>query len=411
MYHCLTTKIRVRFALFVLIFLLETLQASADVVARCGQGYLELIDGYRVLHLKGNPYEMGFQQGTLLKDECRSLIHELFEVKAKEADIDLFGLKVSPRQAVSTIFRLQRGYIPSRFIEEMEGLAAGVGVPVEDVFTANAIPELFHCSGFALQREIVADNTLLHGRVLDYGTDWKLQEHAVLVVAEPDQGIPFVNVTYAGFIGSVTGMNAKGVSIGEMGGKGLGKWAGTPMSFLVRRVLEEADSLDQAVALMRDSKRTCEYYYVIADGPRNKAVGLEAGADEFSIVKPGEAHPRLPTPIPNSVLLSAGERYSNLCGIVNNVRNQGEKFTIDRAIRLMDAPVAMKSNLHNVLFAPSLGKLWVANASSDRQPAWTQRYYAFDFQQLLHQPRPSTGGKEFPMVKRPNNRQPASVSR
>jgi hypothetical protein len=47
-----------------------------------------------------------------------------------------------------------------------------------------------------------ADGTLYHGRVLDYGVDLRLQEHAVLIVAEPTGGIPFVNVSYAGFIGS-----------------------------------------------------------------------------------------------------------------------------------------------------------------------------------------------------------------
>ena len=41
-------------------------------------------------------------------------------------------------------------------------------------------------------------------------------------------------VTYAGFIGSVTGMNAERVSIGEMGGRGMGHWDGTPMALLVR---------------------------------------------------------------------------------------------------------------------------------------------------------------------------------
>ena len=75
-----------------------------------------------------------------------------------------------------------------------------------------------------------ADGTLYHGRVLDYGVDLRLQDHAVLIVAEPEGGIPFVNVGYAGFIGSVTGMNARHVSIGEMGGGGLGHWDGVPLT-------------------------------------------------------------------------------------------------------------------------------------------------------------------------------------
>ena len=67
----------------------------AEIVARCGQGYLETIDGYRVLHLKGTPYEMGYQQGTLLSAECKALLHDLFDGKLKESKYELFGVKAS----------------------------------------------------------------------------------------------------------------------------------------------------------------------------------------------------------------------------------------------------------------------------------------------------------------------------
>src|SRR3569623_750003 len=44
------------------------LPAHAETIARCGDGFLEEIDGYRVLQVKGTPYEKGFQHGALLKD-------------------------------------------------------------------------------------------------------------------------------------------------------------------------------------------------------------------------------------------------------------------------------------------------------------------------------------------------------
>jgi hypothetical protein len=365
--------------------------AAAQVVARCGDGYLERIDGQLVLHVKGTPYEMGYQHGALLRDQCLSLMHELFEVKAREASIEVFGKKVTPQSLIRVIYEIQSKYVPQRYVEEMRGLADALGVAPEKVYTANSIPELFHCSGFALLKDVTTVGSLLHGRVLDYGVDWRLQEHAVLVIARPRDRIPFVNVTYAGFIGSVSGMNREQISIGEMGGRGLGKWVGTPMAMLVRRVLEEAHSLDEAIAVFRDSRRTCEYYYVIGDARRDSAVGLNAGADVFEMIRPGEAHPRLPTPVPQTVLLSANERYANLCRIVRQQRETGGKFTVEAAIRLMEAPVAMKSNLHNVLFAPGLGKLWVAHASTDGKPAWTQPYHEFDFWTLLSRPVAETG--------------------
>jgi hypothetical protein len=41
-------------------------QPQRKLIATHGQGYLETIDGYRVLHLKGTPQEMGYQHGVLM---------------------------------------------------------------------------------------------------------------------------------------------------------------------------------------------------------------------------------------------------------------------------------------------------------------------------------------------------------
>src|SRR5690349_1450286 len=69
-------------------------QADTRTIARCGRGFLEEVDGYRVLHVKGSPYEMGYQQGTLLKDDIKELVRFLFDVKAKELKINAAGIEV-----------------------------------------------------------------------------------------------------------------------------------------------------------------------------------------------------------------------------------------------------------------------------------------------------------------------------
>jgi len=386
-----TLRLAPRFALIMLVVLFAATSAAvtpamAGTLARCGEGFLEEVDGYRVLHLKGTPFDMGYQHGALLKEHVRENMHYLFEVKAKEQKLRFLGLEVSPRDLIAKIAAHERKFIPERFMRELEGLAAGAECELDDVVVGNFLPELFHCSGFALMNGATRDGTLYHGRVLDYSTDWKLQEHAVLIVAEPEDQIPFVNVTYAGFIGSVTGMNAEHVSVGEMGGRGFGHWEGVPMSFLVRRVLEEAGTLDEAVAVFRDNPRTCQYYYVVADGDENRAVGLAAHWNTFEVVEPGAAHPRLPEPTDDTVLLSAGSRYTELA---RRVREGKGTFDAASALHLMDCPVAMKSNLHSVLFEPRSTRLWVANASPDGQPAATQKYFEFRLSALLgHRPDP-----------------------
>lgn len=368
---------------------------SAQTVARCGQGWLELVDGYPVLHLKGTPYEMGYQQGALLKDRVRSNMHNLLEVKGSQK-LKLGPVSVKPRAVIESITTIQKPFVPARFYEEMEGLAAGSELKTRDVIAANFIPEMFHCSGFALMNSATRDGTLYHGRVLDYAIDWGLQDHAVVVVMEPEGGIPFVNITYAGFIGSVTGMNAQHVSVGEMGGGGLGHWAGVPMAFLVREVLEKGHDLDEAIAIFRDSPRTCQYFYVVADAKTNRAVGMEASWNIFRLVQPGEHHPLLPNPVNDAVLLSAGDRYQELA---RRTKAGHGAFDAESAIHLMDCPVAMKSNLHNVLFEPKSTRFWVANASTDKKPAAEQKYFAFQLSELLAR-RPDSAAPEIPLEAR-----------
>lgn len=375
-----------------LLVLVCSVPAFAQVVARCGQGWLELIDGYPVLHLKGTPYEMGYQHGALLRESVRENMNYMLNVKGETKLVDFGPIQLKPKDAIHTIVRIQKPHVPQKYFDEMEGLAAATDLPVDDVRMTNFIPELFHCSGFAVMNSATKDGTLYHGRVLDYAIDWRLQEHAVIVVAEPEGGIPFVNVTYSGFIGSVTGMNAKHVSIGEMGGRGLGHWEGVPMALLVREVLERGHTLDDAIAIFRDNKRTCQYFYVIADAKTNTAVGMEASWDKFDVIRAGEHHELLPSPVKDCALLSAGDRYDEL---VRRVKSQHGQIGPEEALRLMDRGVAMKSNLHNVLFEPKSTRFWVANATADRQPAAEQKYHQFQLSELLKR-QPGENAKVIP---------------
>ncbi len=382
-------------ALLFAVLLLTPQAASAQsrTIARCGQGWLEEIDGYPVLHLKGSPREIGWQHGTLMKERVRQNLKNILDLDDQH-NIDLWPVKVRPSHIIRTIVDIQRPHVPEKYFEELEALAEAAEMPLDDVRIANFLPELFHCSGFAIMNSATRDGTLYHGRVLDYAIDWGLQDHAVIMVVEPDGEIPFVNVTYAGFIGCVTGMNARHVSIGEMGGGGLGKWDGMPMALLVREALQRGQTLDEVLEIFRNTPRTCQYFYVVADAKTNSAVGMEASHDVMEIVRPGETHELLPHAVRDCALLSSGGRYEEL---VRRIRSGHGTFTAESALRLMDRGVAMKSNLHNVLFEPGSTKFWVANASSDGQPAADQPYAQFQLSRLL-QSQPAPDAPEMPTL-------------
>jgi dienelactone hydrolase len=356
-------------------------------------GELRWIDGQRVALLYGSPEQIGKAHGQLLKAEAQRCI-----------DSVLYGFGFAQTIANGRWFRqdLDRAYaqlkphIPERHLVETRAMADALGLDQQLIETLNVFPELFHCSGFAVFGDATVGGKLYHGRVLDYMTAIGLQDAATTFIVAPDGHIPFANVGYAGFIGSVSGMNAEKISLGEMGGRGEGQWNGVPMATLMRRAMEECDSLDEVKDLWQKSPRTCEYYYVFADGQEKSAVGVAATPEKIDFVGPGQAHELLGEGIPNAVVLSAGSRLTEL---KKRVKDQYGKIDTTRATELMCRPVAMDSNLHNVLFVPEDGLLYVANASHSKLAA-EMPYVKFDLGALLEeiQLQRDAKGKSKPSV-------------
>ncbi|MEZ6126266.1 MAG: C45 family peptidase [Planctomycetaceae bacterium] len=339
-------------------------------------GELRWIDGHRVAILHGTPEQIGNAHGQLLKDEARRCIES---VLYSFGTVHVIRTGRWFRDDLASAYARLAPHIPERHKTETRSMAEALQISHETAEALNVFPELFHCSGFAVFGSATKDGRLYHGRVLDYMTTIGLQDAATTFVVAAEGQIPFVNVGYGGFIGSVSGMNAKAISLGEMGGRGEGQWDGVPMATLMRRALEECSTLDEVMHLWATSPRTCEYYYVFADGRTNQAVGVAALPESIEFIRPGEGHERLGPGISDSVVLSAGSRLETLRKRVTDKHGQ-----IDAEIGqwLMSRPVAMQSNLHNVLFIPEEGTLYVANASHSG-PAAEQPYVRLNLHELL----------------------------
>jgi isopenicillin-N N-acyltransferase like protein len=411
-------KIRTR--LFILFFLCAVIPGFSRVISKEGKGFLEKQNDQFILHLNGSPYDRGYQHGFLLKEQIQRNI---------SAYVDKPQSSLSARAAefVKNLGELM-SYVPPHFIEEMRGLADGSNVPFDKIVALNLFPEMFHCSGITVSGEASKNGELYHVRVLDYSIGKNLQSTSVLQVVQPEEGIAFLNVSYAGFIGVVTGMNQEKIAIGEIGGLGYGSWQGVPMAFLLREILQNAATLEDAKAILQNSPRTCEYYYIFSDGKTNESIGVYATASQLRFIAPGDSYAliapsHLPenygqngdndkfvltgcaadnTPYqtllfendkrlamlfrlqPTDCLLLTGyphpERYPVL--VERTLKEYGsidEKTLID----IVKSPVARDSNLHNAIFQPSLLKVWIAHAGSHDEPACDQNYQEWDFSVLL----------------------------
>lgn len=340
-----------------------------------GHGALGMIGKKRVLVVAGTPEQMGAAHGRLLADLVPQVMPRTMALVGA-------GLAVQKGEwffdRIDEIYRRSSPHTPERFLRECRAMAAAAGITERDAICGNFFPELFHCSGVAVRNAASADGRVVHARVLDYMRDINLQKYTVLQVFIPEGGIPWMSVGYAGFLGTVTAMNERGLAIGEMGGRGEGQWDGTPMTFLMREVAEKAETVDQALEIMRRLPRSCEYYYVISDAKRNM-VGVYATPETFQVLQPGQQDPRLPNVPQDTVLMSAGGRAKALS---ERLQANFGKITPEVMIDIIKRPVAMRSNLHNAVFMPETLDMWFADAGK-KTPACDEPYTRVNLKALL----------------------------
>jgi len=328
-----------------------------------------------ILFLRGNPAEMGRAHGELLKPEIQEMFNRILLV----AGAYMYTKNDWFPDRISEVEQRSGKFTPPRFLEEADAMSRAAGLTVPEGRALNFFPEMFHCSGIALHGKATVGGRVLHARVLDYMRDIGLQKFAVIQVFMPEKYNTWVSFGFAGLNGTVTAMNIEGLAIGEMGGRGEGKWDGLPMSYLMRRVMEECRNVEEALKIIRETPLTCEYYYVLSDRSGNMAA-IEARAGSPPVVlRPNEKHPLLPAAYEDVVYVSGGARASHLS---NRIRDHYGKFTPELLREIIRRPVAMKSNLQNVIFQPETLDADFAYAGKT-SPACDEPYTRINLRKLV----------------------------
>lgn len=377
----------------------------------------------RVLHLQGSPYEMGYQHGQALKKEVAQNIHDFIDsqVLANPTHPQIQPFLESLPSILS--------YVPEAYKQEMKGLAEGAQVPYDKVLLLNLFPEMFHCSGITVSGPATKRDELYHVRVLDYSVGKNLQNTAVLMVVEPTGKIPFLNVSYAGFIGCITGMNRQHIALGEIGGKGYGHYQGMPMAFLLRHILEEASTLQAVKDLLAATPRSCEYYYVFSDGKTKQSCGVYATGTQLRFIEPGSSYALFEREKPDAwpttydkLVLNDGQvessHYQTVlyqdpekqhqwglihqqpphCLVMTGFPHpQRYPVLVQRLLdcygridaknlqQVIKQPVALPANLHNAIFAPATLDVWIAHAGPQGEPACDEFYEHYNLKELMQQ--------------------------
>ena len=346
-----------------------------NVVARDPHGLLAQTQGKRVLFVAGAPEEMGAAHGRLLAKIIPKVTPQTMSLVAAGY---CFAKGEWFYDRLDEIITRARPHTPERFLAECLAMGRAAGITDRDALCANFFPELFHCSGVAVRGRASADGEIVHARVLDYMSDVNLQKYTVLQVFLPTGRHAWLSVGYAGFLGTVTAMNEHGLAMGEMGGGGEGDWDGMPMTFLMRDIMERAKTVREAVAILKETPRTCEYYYVLSDRGRD-LVGIYATPTVLEVLEAGQQHPRLPAVPADTVMISGAGRAKVLS---ERLHEKLGTITPEVMMDIIKRPVAMKSNLHNAVFKPATLEVWFADAGRNK-PACDMPYAHVNLATLL----------------------------
>lgn len=365
------------------------------------KGKLEKINNktsqLRVIYVKGTPYEMGYQHGSILRKQTKSNVNKTL-TNLYHIITDKKSPNVLDRLIINSIldqsYKKVSQYIPNDYKEEMRGLSIGSGISLKKIHRIHMIPDLTEksCSSIVALNKATKNGKLYHVRILDYIMDFGIQQHPLLTVYMPNKGNIYTSIGWAGFVGSISGMNAEGISIGEIGyGKYGDKLAGipapqpkesihgTPMVFLLKKILQYADNIENASGIIKSTTRTNYYMYMIADGiTKENEIRAKGYITTRDYIKEYDINKGFPLKkIDNIIYASA---YNNKCHSL--LKKYYGEITPELLIKKVNPHIAMSTNLHTVIYDPTNLLCWIANAEN-KERAVEQEYFFFNLKEVI----------------------------
>lgn len=249
---------------------------------------LEYRGAVAVLRIGGSFYDMGYQQGTLLREELLDGAEwiEGSEMGLLEPLAEYYGL-------------LDHVYDSSypEVVEECQGMVDAMD---DELWSMNRcmllawgdvslehINQQLGCSQFVAGGDATVDGALIHGRNLDWTEVRHIIDHPTLIVRFPDEGMPNVVFGFPGGVSTYQGINQAGISIAQNEAHGLAdaNLEGRAHSQMERRILREAGSLDDVAAILEEEVHGSAEMFVVADGDAGRAAVFEMAVDGLEMIE------------------------------------------------------------------------------------------------------------------------------
>lgn len=331
---------------------------------RFGKGNVERIGNLWVLHLRGTSFERGLQHGTLMRYRVRETLGFYRSLPETIASRTLTPGSIKLRALIKLKKSLVNRFTKNRdsdALEEMRGLAVGLGMKEEELAEALVLADVFQVVGAMAERRRragppvlpgfgctsairEAPDGLLFARNFDFWGAGYWDTNPAIIFHHPDKGKAFCSIATAGFpTGGITSVNEDGLALAvhQLGSRD-SSTQGTPIIDIAHSVIRNASSVDQAIETASTFRATGGWTLVVAGGATRDAAAIEMTSAGTSVTRLKE-HVLVATNVFRDPALLDREIQANVSALIS------DHARLERATALAKSPRVSPSRMAGLL--------------------------------------------------------------
>jgi hypothetical protein len=257
--------------------------------------------GLYELYVEGEPFERGVINGKLTKELVQRQ-EDYFNEQINKMIPSKFYLHFL-KYFVGWFNRDLDKNVTEEYKEEIYGISHSasdkygyIGTNYQRILNYHAAHDIGHalqsmalvgCTSFGTWDDKSQDSEMIIGRNFDFYVGDKFAQDKIVAFFNPSQGYKFMTVTWGGFIGAVSGMNEKGLTVTINADKTkIPTASATPVSLVAREILQYAKNISEAYEIAKKRKMFVSESFLVGSASDNKAVIIEKTPDTLDMYDP-----------------------------------------------------------------------------------------------------------------------------